>query len=127
MVLRAGAAATMLERPPPTARLTLGAAATAALTTLGPTTGATATAAATAAGLVRLGGPVVGQSTGDQDTLAGSELLQQGVSGTGDPGRGRVDAGSAGQVRTSLTCWSVIIVMTVPAAPARAVRPERCR
>ena len=30
-------------------------------------------------------------------------------------------------VRTSLTCWSVISVMTVPAAPARAVRPERCR
>ena len=29
--------------------------------------------------------------------------------------------------RTSLTCWSVISVMTVPAAPARAVRPERCR
>ena len=29
--------------------------------------------------------------------------------------------------RTSLTCWSVISVTTVPAAPARAVRPERCR
>ena len=106
------------------------------------TSGPVRTAAAVAGGVVRLAAIVLRpvrfsaswRRLGSlwlhrfaEGALARGDLLQHRVGRTAEPGDRGFTPALRVSSRTSETWSSVISVTTVPSAPARAVRPERCR